>query len=390
MNEFGRIIAGANAAAGREFPEVAVESDGGGAEAQEDLVVVGSDALDAEGTDAEIEIVGLDGEKAVGAVHDVEDRAAVAVTVDAEDVAEAAIEVGGICGAEGIPAAIDFIEEMRSALGDKDAFLHGKRGGTTEADGAGGHGSDCTVTMTGSMRPRILVCVSNALPKDSERLESELRDRFAVREEMFEHRDLKWSLMLPESAEDLLDEEAFEKDERMPYWADLWPSAKALARWVLDQPRMEGTFIELGCGLALPALSVRSRGLEVLATDFNEDALLFARCNSLRNGLGELDTAILDWRDRNPAIEKCAVAIAADVLYEQRNAVALVEVLPRIVVPDGKLILADPGRRFLQQFQSLMRQAGWKDVQVATIVEGQMTSKGEAKSTIRILEFKRV
>ena len=43
-------------------------------------------------------------------------------------------------------------------------------------------------------------------------------------------RDL--SLLRPRDAEALLDEEAFEHDEFLPYWAELWPSALALARAV--------------------------------------------------------------------------------------------------------------------------------------------------------------
>ncbi len=36
----------------------------------------------------------------------------------------------------------------------------------------------------------------------------------------------------PRDSEALIDEEAFEREERMPYWAELWPSGVALARAV--------------------------------------------------------------------------------------------------------------------------------------------------------------
>ena len=221
-------------------------------------------------------------------------------------------------------------------------------------------------------------------------LEQVLQERFTTRNESFNVGDRTFNILLPQSAEDLLDEEAFERDERMPYWADLWPSAKALARWALNQASVEGRWLELGCGVGLPAVAVKSRGGWILATDHNEDALVFARANCSRNDAGQLDTALLDWRDRNPAIGKFDVVIAADVMYEQRNALALRDLLPRLVQHDGRFILADPGRRFLQHFQSLMREAGWNDKQVATLVENQITSKGETSSTIRIIEFKRI
>ena len=36
----------------------------------------------------------------------------------------------------------------------------------------------------------------------------------------------------PRDAEALLDEDAFEHEEYLPYWAELWPSSLALARTV--------------------------------------------------------------------------------------------------------------------------------------------------------------
>ncbi|HEX7465655.1 MAG TPA: hypothetical protein VF309_03365, partial [Usitatibacter sp.] len=37
------------------------------------------------------------------------------------------------------------------------------------------------------------------------------------------------SLETPRSADELINEIDFERDERLPYWADVWPSSTALA-----------------------------------------------------------------------------------------------------------------------------------------------------------------
>src|SRR5688572_13443242 len=102
------------------------------------------------------------------------------------------------------------------------------------------------------------------MQRHADDLEPQLRERFKTREEGFAHGANSWRLLLPEKAEDLLDEEAFAHDERMPYWADLWPSAKALTRWLLNQDRIEQRVIELGCGVALPSIALRARGIDVL------------------------------------------------------------------------------------------------------------------------------
>ena len=40
---------------------------------------------------------------------------------------------------------------------------------------------------------------------------------------------VRLELLRPSSPEALIDEEAFAEDEFLPYWAELWPAARALA-----------------------------------------------------------------------------------------------------------------------------------------------------------------
>ena len=51
--------------------------------------------------------------------------------------------------------------------------------------------------------------------------ERALRERFDLREEGFVHGDFAVDLLLPRSADELIDDSAFNTDERLPYWADL-------------------------------------------------------------------------------------------------------------------------------------------------------------------------
>ena len=54
-------------------------------------------------------------------------------------------------------------------------------------------------------------------------LERSLSHRFRVVETTVAVRDRTVSILHPASAEDLIDEADFERDERLPYWAELWP-----------------------------------------------------------------------------------------------------------------------------------------------------------------------
>src|SRR5262245_66371528 len=72
--------------------------------------------------------------------------------------------------------------------------------------------------------------------------------------------------MLRPGAPDLLLEnptvvKAFERDEYMPYWADLWPAARMLAKAILNQDWEPGLeVLEIGCGLGLPGIAAVARG----------------------------------------------------------------------------------------------------------------------------------
>ena len=92
-------------------------------------------------------------------------------------------------------------------------------------------------------------------------------------------------LLRPRDAEALLSEEAFEHEEFLPYWAELWPSALALARAVGARALHGARTLELGCGLGLPSLAAALAGGRVLATDWAPDAITMTARNAERNGL---------------------------------------------------------------------------------------------------------
>src|SRR5215218_2351594 len=93
------------------------------------------------------------------------------------------------------------------------------------------------------------------------------------------------TVLRPRDTEALIDEEAFEREELMPYWAELWPSGVALARAVASMALGGRRVLELGCGgLALPSIVAAQAGARVVATDWAPDALELARSNAERNG----------------------------------------------------------------------------------------------------------
>ena len=153
-------------------------------------------------------------------------------------------------------------------------------------------------------------------------------------------RDLR--LMRPRDTEALLDEEAFDRDEFLPYWAELWPSSLALARTIAGRALRGARTLELGCGLGLPSIAAALAGGRVLATDWSPEAVAMTAANAERNG-ARLETLVCSWTAPGPLLERAPwdLVLASDVLYEPRNADALLALLPRL---GPEVWLADPGR----------------------------------------------
>ena len=157
--------------------------------------------------------------------------------------------------------------------------------------------------------------------------------------------DRELVLVRPPDAEALLDEEAFEREEFLPYWAELWPSAHAVADAVARRSLAGKRVLELGCGLALPSIVAALRGARVRATDWAADALRVAAVNAERNGV-RIETAVCSWADPAPFVAAAPwdLVLASDVLYEARNGELLLDLLPQLVDARGEVLLADPGR----------------------------------------------
>ena len=109
--------------------------------------------------------------------------------------------------------------------------------------------------------------------------------------------DTVYRVWQPPDLDALIDVAAFERDERIPYWANVWESAIVLAEEVAALDGRGRSFLELGCGIGLPAIVAARRGFAATATDYEDDALEAVRYNAERNGATGLVSRLVDWRN---------------------------------------------------------------------------------------------
>ena len=175
-----------------------------------------------------------------------------------------------------------------------------------------------------------------------------------------------FEIAYPGNADRLLDHpsthRAFEVDEYMPYWAELWPSAQMLGEALLTQSVQSGwpnpnLALEIGCGVGLPGIVALSLGMRVIFSDYDATAVEFAARNAKANGFDNFAKLPLDWRVP-PVDLRVPLILAADVIYEERNIAPLVALMQQVLTPDGVCLLSDPDRSTRGGFCYALKQAG--------------------------------
>lgn len=194
-----------------------------------------------------------------------------------------------------------------------------------------------------------------------------LQERYEFVSEKIQVEDIELEIYRIKDTDSLLDEliekgEAHEdvQDERIPYWADLWPSAIAMGVFLRKHSHLvEGKkVLEIGCGIALSAMVAKSCGAKVTISDYLPDALELAAYNWKAN-FGEVPTCLqLDWREPSPEYAS-EVLLAADVAYEERAFQPLLKAFPILLQKGAHLILSEPGRPIAHAFLTSLEKLGF-------------------------------
>lgn len=178
--------------------------------------------------------------------------------------------------------------------------------------------------------------------------------------------------------------EDFARDERLPYWAELWTSSLELARWSLEGGVDRGLrVLELGCGLGLVGIAAARAGGHVTMTDYEPDALAFARLNAAENlpqlSDGEsIRVAMLDWRAPYRG-EQYGLVLGSDIVYDRALFEPLLQCLRECLAPGGRVVMTDPDRAVGRAFLELAAQSGFRVHTVAV----PTTRRGRTVTVLR-------
>jgi predicted nicotinamide N-methyase len=200
------------------------------------------------------------------------------------------------------------------------------------------------------------------LKSDAASLEERLRTRFAVVEHRLAVAGRTYELRHPRSADELISEEEFNRDERLPYWAEVWPSAYILAERIAaergENYGRQRCLLELGCGSGLAVMTALAAGFAVTAVDYYPEALEFVWLNAVLNGLPMPETRVADWRQYPSDLVDFDVVTAADVLYERDYCRLIAAAFKQSLRAGGLGLLTDPQRTKAESLPEECRHVG--------------------------------
>lgn len=148
----------------------------------------------------------------------------------------------------------------------------------------------------------------------------------------------------------------------LPYWAELWDSARGIAQHLLGPDNRlifpGDRVLDLGCGMGMSGTVAAAMGARVTFADLEPPALLFARLNSLP-WRSRIQTRQLNWQ--TDAIDRqFTLVIGADILYERAQWPYLEPFWRRHLAPGGAVLLGEPGRQTGDLFIEWITPRGWR------------------------------
>lgn len=211
-----------------------------------------------------------------------------------------------------------------------------------------------------------------------------LKERFDVIETVVTVAGREITISQPRNADTLISEDDFVRDDRLPYWADLWPSARVLADHLVRHRGDGRRALELGCGSGLVSSALAMAGYQVTATDYYQDAIEFTGVNAHRNSGKRVKTRLVDWRNMPRDLGHFDVVVASDVLYEHTHGELVADAVLATLDPDGYALIADPGRLSLDAFLRAVEEGGMALTEQWSVP----FNEGEQRQTIQLHALK--
>jgi predicted nicotinamide N-methyase len=148
----------------------------------------------------------------------------------------------------------------------------------------------------------------------------------------------KFSILLPRYLDQFINAKDVLHD--FPLWAKIWKASWVLSGYLAElPPDVNQRLLEIGAGVGLVSIVATTFGHQITMTEYNSDALNFARANACLNNCPDLPIKKLDWN--HPRIkDQFDLIVAAEVIYDEASFPPLIRLFKSNLKPGGEIILA--------------------------------------------------
>ena len=158
----------------------------------------------------------------------------------------------------------------------------------------------------------------------------------------------KFNIMLPKDLSRYINPGDVLRD--FPLWAKIWPASWVLAGYLAEIPVSDGrNFLEIGGGVGLISIVAASCGHQITMTEYNSDALQFARANAMINQCPGLNIRKLDW-NKPRLTGRFDYIVASEVSYKKTNITPLLTLFKNSLAADGQVLMAAEMRKLNKDY----------------------------------------
>lgn len=136
-----------------------------------------------------------------------------------------------------------------------------------------------------------------------------------------------------------------------PYWAQVWPAAKALCEVLAAEPELVNgkTVLEIAAGLGLPSLLAAQFAKDVTATDYIPDAVEIMKRSAAHNQFSAMHCLVMDWNDMDKKLQP-DVLLLSDINYDPVSFDTLQALLSDFIRKGTVVLLSTPQRLVAKPF----------------------------------------
>lgn len=134
-------------------------------------------------------------------------------------------------------------------------------------------------------------------------------------------------------------------DLPFPFWAKVWPAARAMSAFLLSHPELTDgkRVLETGAGIGLPSFSIASNTSELIISDHDPDAVALLEKNIAQLGLKHAKALLIDWNHFPPDLHADTILLS-DINYAPEQFEPLLKLIRQWMESGSAVILSTPQR----------------------------------------------